>query len=118
MKSQTITSTLGVIMMLACGATGFIDSLLLGGIGICGGFPLTWGIFGFGAVTALLPMGAVGVFSGPWWLPAVVYSAPLFFAVIVAGLMGEWYRTIALIGCLALAFGSAWLCKPRSKKRD
>jgi hypothetical protein len=117
MKSQTITSTLGALMFLACGATGFIDSLLLSGAGICGGFPMTWGIIGFGIVTALLPAGTVGIFSGPWWISSVIYSTPLFFAMVAAASTGEWYRVIASIGCVALAFGGAWLCKPRSKKR-
>jgi hypothetical protein len=113
MKSNTITSTLGIVMILASGAAGIIDSLLLGGAGICGGMPLSWGLFGFAALTALLPAGAVGVFSGPWWLPALVYSAPLGFSVLGGALTGEWNRSIASIACLALAVGGAWLFRPR-----
>jgi hypothetical protein len=104
-------------MMLAGAAGGFIDSFLLSGFGICGGFPLSWGVFGFGAFTALFPAGTVGVFRGPWWLPAVVYFGPLFIAVLGGALAGEWYRSIASIVCIALAFGGAWLFKPRSKMR-
>lgn len=74
--------------MLAGAAGGFIDSFLLSGFGICGGFPLSWGVFGFGAFTALFPAGTVGVFRGPWWLPAVVYFGPLFIAVL-GGALGR-----------------------------
>ena len=113
MKSSTITSTLGIVMMLAGGAAGIIDSFLLGGFGICGGYPLSWGVFGFAAFTALLPTGAVGVFSGPWWLPALIYSSPLGFSILGGVLTGEWNRSFASAACLALAFGGAWIFRPR-----
>lgn len=77
MKSNAITAAVGILMILACGAAGVTDAILLSDLGICGGVPLTLGMFGFAAMTALLPAGTVGVFSGPWWLPAVLYSGPL-----------------------------------------
>ncbi len=117
MRSNTIISTLGVLMMLACAGLGFINAFLLGGLGICGGVPLTWGVFGFAVVTSLVPAVAVGMFAGPWWLPALVYSAPLVFSVMAGVLADEWYRTAASIGCFALAFGGAWLFRPTAKGR-
>ena len=113
MKSNSIISALGGLIMVAGGMAGFIDAFLLGGYGICGGFPLSWGIFAFAALTALLPVGAVGVFSGPWWVPALIYSGPLGMASLGAALSGEWYRCLATAACAAIGFGGAWLFRPR-----
>ena len=113
MKSNAITSTLGILMTAVCAIVGFLDGIVLGGFGICGGFPLTWDVFAFAAFTALLPAGTVGLLCAPWWIPVLFYSGPLVFSLLGGAISGEWYRSLASFVCLALAFGGAWLFRPR-----
>jgi hypothetical protein len=114
MKSNTITDVVGILMVVASGVFGMIDALLLAGAGICG-FPLTWGIVRFAIATAVLPVGTVGVLSKPWWWPAVVFSVPFGFSILLGALTQEWYRVLASIACIAVAFGGAWLFRPWSR---
>lgn len=117
MKSNAITAAVGILMILACGAAGVTDAILLSDLGICGGVPLTLGMFGFAAMTALLPAGTVGVFSGPWWLPAVLYSGPLGISFLAVALTGDWKRGVASAVCLLLAFGGALVFRRRSNRK-
>jgi hypothetical protein len=111
MKSHTITDAVGILMVVASGVFGMIDALLLAGAAICG-FPLTWGIVKFAIATVVLPVATVGVLSKPWWWPPVVYSVPFGFSILVGVLTQEWYRSLASLACIAVAFGGSWLIRP------
>lgn len=88
---------------------------MLAGLGICS-FPLTWDIAVFSVVTSLVPAACVDLFPGRWWLPALGFSVLLSFPLLVGVAEREWYRAIASLACVLLAFGSSWLFKPRRKK--
>jgi len=113
MKASTITSALGVLMAVVGGLAGFADMIILAGVGICGGPPLSGGMVAFAALTALLPAVTAGIFPGPWWIPALIFSAPLGLAVMGGAVSHEWHRSAAAFLCVAIAFGGAGLFKPR-----
>jgi len=111
MKAYTVTSAIGVLTAVVGGLAGFADTILLAGFGICGGPPLSAGMVVFAALTTLLPASAAGIFPGPWWIPALIFSAPLPLAFLAGKGSGEWGRSAAALLCVALAFGGAWFFK-------
>jgi len=112
MKASTISSGLGVLMAVVGGLAGFADMIILAGVGICGGPPLSGGMVAFAALTALLPAVTAGIFPGPWWIPALIFSAPLGLAITGGVVSHEWHRSAAAFLCVAVAFGGAGLFKP------
>jgi hypothetical protein len=84
-----------------------LDAWMLSGVGICG-LPLSPDIIKFALVSALIPALAVLLFRGEWWIPPSVYASPVIFAALFGILSGEWPRFYVALGCVAIAFASAW----------
>jgi hypothetical protein len=111
---ENVLAGLGIFLVCVCGVAGSLDAWLLTGVSICG-FPLTPEIVKFAAVTALFPAAAVLLFRGQWWIPPSVFVAPLNFSALFGIVSGEWPRFYAPVGCMTIAFASAWLLRPRKK---
>jgi hypothetical protein len=106
----------GVTLVAMSGVVGFISAWLLDGLGICG-FNLTAGMVCFALASgAVLPAMTVRVLPAPWWVPALVFSSLIPIGIIFQMLGDEWNRAVAGSGCVAVAFMSAWLFRPRSGK--
>jgi len=113
-------SALGVVMFLASGLCGGLSGLLLSGWAFHGSepLPLHWLALVLVAFMALFPAGTVGLLPAPWWLPPVVFSAPLLLVVIIAvSWHGQWQRILLAAVFIAAAFAGTRVFRPKMIRR-
>ena len=97
----------------ASGLAGLVSAVLLGGLGICG-FALTGGMIEFALIASIvLPAATVSFLPAPWWVSPLLFSSIIPIGILFQILGQEWNRAIAGIACVAVAFASAWFCRPR-----
>ena len=113
---KTYETACGVILAVVSGLVGFVSAWLLGGLGICG-FDLTGGMICFALIAGIvLPAATVRFLPAPWWVPALVFCSIIPIGIPFQMLGHEWNRAVAGIGCIAVAFASAWFFRPRARK--
>ena len=106
----------GAILVAASCIVSFVCTFLLGGLGICG-FDLTGGMICFALITGfVLPAATVRFLPAPWWVSACAFCSIIPIGIPFQILGHEWNRAVAGIGCIAVAFASAWFFRPRTRK--
>jgi hypothetical protein len=106
----------GAILVAVSYIIGFISAFLLGGLGICG-FDLTGGMICFALIAGfVLPATTVRFLPAPWWVPSLAFCSTILIVIPFQILGHEWNRAVAGIGCIAVAFASAWFFRPRARK--
>jgi len=110
-----ILSTLGVVMLIACGLCGALSGLLLSGAGLHGWETSVGWVPGLlAAFMSIFPAGTVGLLRGPWLLPPCVFAGPLLFLVVrVASESGQWWRVPVAAAFVGIGFAGARCLRSR-----
>jgi hypothetical protein len=113
MRSQTTSSE--TISSVLCFAGGLVAGVVLSGGGMCT-VSLSWGRFGLGILFAVVvPFFAALSEQSPrssfqrWVIPALVFSLPLTFPVLVGMADNDWLKGAAAVAGSMTAFAMAYL---------
>ena len=105
-------------MLTACGVCGVVSGFLLSGVGFHGWFTsVGWGPGLMAGFMSLFPAGTVGLLRVRWWVPPVVFGAPLLFLVVWAvSESGQWWRVAVVTAFIGIGFIGARVFRPSHRK--
>jgi hypothetical protein len=116
MKSS-IKIACAVILMLASSWVGQISTVILGGLGICGFNLSSEMIYSVLAASFVAPAITVRFLPGNlWWISGLAFCGFMHLLIPLELFSHEWGRASAAMGCIIVAYASAWLFRPRTVK--